>query len=220
MATAGKLAVRRRKEQGSLLCRRLRQGGFVPGNLYGHKQDAVPLAAPTADVLGLIRSGARVLDVELDGQSEKAIFREVQWDYLGKDIIHFDLLRVDPNERLTVEVKVELKGTSPGALAGGVLDHSLRTLEVECLAIQIPDSIQVKISTLEIGQAIHVRELEVPPDTRILNNPDTVVVRVAAHIAEPAAGEAAVAEGPAQPEVIGRKAAEEEAGEATAEKKK
>src|SRR6185295_17684548 len=98
------------------------------------------------------------------------------------------------NETLTVEVKVELKGTAPGTLGGGVLDHNLRTLTVECLAIQIPDSIVVKISTLEIGHVVHVRDLEVPPNTKILNNPDAVVVRVAqpgAEIDLTAAGEGA-----------------------------
>jgi large subunit ribosomal protein L25 len=125
-------------------------------------------------------------------------------------------LRVDPNEKLTVEVKVELKGTAPGTLGGGVLDHTLRTLTVECLAIQIPDSIVVKISTLEIGQALHVRDLEVPPNTKIINNPDAVVVRVAQPGAEIEVAAGGVGEeGPAQPEIIGRKVAEtEEEGEA------
>lgn len=221
MAVSGKLAVKRRAENGSLQCRKLRRGGFVPGNLFGHKQDAVPLSAQLTDVMSLVRAGTRVLDVEVEGHAEKALFREVQWDYMGREIIHFDLLRIDPNERLTVEVKIELKGTAPGVLGGGVLDHSLRTVEVECLAIQIPDSIQVKISSLEIGQAIHVKELEAPPDTKILNNPETVVVRVAEKVTEAEATPAAVEEGPAQPEVIGRKVAEEEgAEEAAAEKKK
>jgi large subunit ribosomal protein L25 len=131
-------------------------------------------------------------------------------------------LRVDPNETLTVEVKVELKGTAPGSLSGGVLDHTLRTLTVECLAIQIPDSIVVKISTLEIGQAMHVRDLEVPPNTKILNNPDAVVVRVAQPGAELEVAPSGIAEeGPAQPEIIGRKVAEsEEEGEVEKEKEK
>ena len=165
--------------KGSRASRRLRDKGLVPGNLYGHKQDTVPLEITSAELNHLVRGGAHVLDVELDGHLEKVLFREVQWDYLGKEILHVDLLRVDPNEKLTVEVKVELKGTAPGSLSGGVLDHTLRTLSIECLAIQIPDSISVKISALEIGQAVHVRDLEVPPNTRILNNPDAVVVRVA-----------------------------------------
>src|SRR5262245_37998588 len=211
MAVTGKMVVQRRTAQGSRECRQLRAQGIVPANLYGHKQETVPLSVAAADVEPLVRGGARVLDVELDGKLEKVLFREVQWDYLGKDVVHVDLLRVDPNEKLTVEVKVELKGTAPGTLSGGVLDHTLRTLTVECLAIQIPDSVVVKISTLEIGQALHVRELEVPPNTRILNNPEAVVVRVAQPGAEidlttPAAvGE----EGPAQPEINGRKVAEE-----------
>jgi large subunit ribosomal protein L25 len=193
----------------------------VPGNLYGHKQEVIPLSVPAMTLVPLIRGGARVLDVELDGHEEKAIFREVQWDYLGKEVIHFDLLRVDPNEKLTVEVKVELKGTSAGTLAGGVLDHTLRTLTVECLAIQIPDSIVVRIATLEIGQALHVRDVEIPENTRILNNPDAVVVRVAQPGAEVEPTPAVVGEeGPAQPEVIGRKAADETEEEPEPEKKK
>lgn len=222
MAVTGKLAVKKRSEQGSRDCRRLRDQGLVPGNMYGHKQAAIPLTVAAAELMPLIRGGARVLDVDLDGKTEKVLFREVQWDYLGKQVVHVDLLRVDPNEKLTLEVKVELKGTAPGTLSGGVLDHTLRTLHVECLAIQIPDSIVVKISTLEIGQALHVRDLEVPPNTRITNNPDAVVVRVAQPGAEIEATAGGVGEeGPAQPEVIGRKPAEEgEEGEPEKEKEK
>jgi large subunit ribosomal protein L25 len=222
MALTGKLVVKRRETRGSRACRRLRDMGFIPGNLYGHKQDTVPLEITALELNHLVRGGAHVLDVELDGHLEKVLFREVQWDYLGKEILHVDLLRVDPNEKLTVDVKVELKGTAPGTLSGGVLDHTLRTLSIECLAIQIPDNIQVKISALEIGQAVHVRDLEPPPNTRILNNPDAVVVRVAQpgaeiEVAAPVIGE----EGPAQPEIIGRKVAEtDEEGEPEKEKEK
>ncbi len=222
MAVTGKLVVQKRKEQGSRECRRLREKGLVPANMYGHKQDAVPLTLVAAELGPLVRGGARVLDLELDGKVEKVLFREIQWDYLGKSLVHVDLLRVDPNEKLTVEVKVELKGTAPGTLSGGVLDHTLRTLTIECLAIQIPDSVVVKISALEIGHALHVRDLEVPPNTRILNNPDAVVVRVAQPGAEVEGTVAGVGEeGPAQPEIIGRKVAEEEGeGEADKEKEK
>lgn len=225
MAVTGKLAVTKRSQHGSRDCRRLRDRGLVPGNIYGHKQANVALSVPAAELVQLIRSGARVLDVDIEGQVEKVLFREVQWDYLGKEVLHVDLLRVDPNETLTVEVKVELKGTAPGALGGGVLDHTLRTLTIECLAIQIPDSIVVKISSMEIGHSLHVRDLEVPPNTKILNNPDAVVVRVAQPGAELDLTTAAVGEeGAAQPEVIGKKPVEgeeaAEGGEKEKEKKK
>jgi large subunit ribosomal protein L25 len=220
MAVAGKLAVKRRPEHGSIQCRKLRRDGIVPGNIYGHKQAAVPVASSAGDITALVRGGTRVLDIDLEGSVETAIIREIQWDYLGKEIVHFDLVRVDPNEKLEVEVKVELKGTAPGVLSSaGVLDHTLRTLTIECLAIQIPDSIIVKINTLEVGQAIHVREIDVPPNTRILNNPEAIVVRVAQHVEEAASTAAPGEEGPAQPEVIGKKPADEEEAEATEKKK-
>ena len=219
MAVIGKLVAAKRTQQGSRGCQNLRGRGLVPGNVYGHKQDNVALEASAAEVTSLIRAGARVVDLDVDGHVEKVLFREIQWDYLGQHVLHFDVLRVDPNERLTVEVKVELRGTAPGALGGGILEHTLRSLHVECLAIQIPDSIVAKIGALEVGQSIHVRELEVPPNTKILNNPDDVVVHIVVPGAElPAAG--AGEAGPAQPEVIGKKPTEEEGAEGEKDKKK
>src|SRR5207302_625558 len=88
MAVTAKLAVKRRAEQGSRECRRLRAEGMIPGNMYGHKQEAVPLTLSAAELAPLVRAGARVLDVELDGKTEKVLFREVQWDFLGKDLVH------------------------------------------------------------------------------------------------------------------------------------
>jgi large subunit ribosomal protein L25 len=221
MAVSGKLSVKRRSQHGSRECRRLRSEGLLPGNIYGHKQDAIPLTMSAADLLALVKAGTRVLDLDIEGHVEKALFREVQWDSLGNQIVHVDLLRVDPNEKLTIEVKVELKGTAPGTLGGGVLDHTLRSLTVECLAIQIPESIPVKIGSLELGQAIHVRDLDVPPNTKIMNNPDAVVVRVAQPGSDAEGTGALGEEGPAQPEVIGRKADEgAEEGEADKDKEK
>ena len=83
MAVTGKLVVKRRQEQGSRACRRLRDTGLVPANLYGHKQETVPLTVANAEVTPLVRAGARVLDVDLDGKLEKALLREVQWDHLS-----------------------------------------------------------------------------------------------------------------------------------------
>lgn len=216
MSVMGKLAVQRRKEHGSRSCNKLRQTGKVPGNIYGHKQDAVPVSVTYGELLQLVKSGSRVLDVELDGKSETAIVRELQWDTFGRQILHFDLVRVDPNEKLTVEVRVELKGTAPGTLSGGILDHEMRTLTIECLAIQIPDFIPVKVGHMEVGAALHVRELELPPNMRCLNHSEDVVVQI---LAPGAAPEPTGGEGPAQPELI-KKPAKEGAEDAAAPEKK
>ncbi len=164
-----------------------------------------------ADALNaLLNSGTRVLDVEINGGTEKVMFREVQWDAFGNKILHFDLLRIDADERVTVEVQVELRGISPGVTAGGVLDHHSRTLSLECPAIQIPDSIPVRISDLEIGDSIHVSDLDLPAGFEIHNPPESMVVQVQAPKEEEEELEEAAEPGPAEPEVIGRKEEQEE----------
>jgi large subunit ribosomal protein L25 len=113
-----------------------------------------------------------------------------------------------------------LKGTAPGTLAGGILDFHLHAVTIECLAIQIPDNIPVKIGELQMEQAIHVRELELPANTVVKNDPETVVVQVKhiVEVVEPT-GEAGAEPGPTQPEIVGRKVKEDEEGEAGEEKK-
>lgn len=202
MAITSTLAAERRKNQGSAACRRLRRDGFVPGNIYGHHQDAIPLAVSADKLTAIIKAGAKVVELQLDGKTETSIFREVQWDTFGVRIQHFDLLRVDADERVEVNVRVDLKGTAPGVLSGGILEHHLHELSIECPAIDIPDAIIVRIGELQLEGSIHVRELELPPNVKVLNAPEEVVVHVGTPMEEEATeGEA----GPAEPEVIGRK---------------
>lgn len=204
-----KLVAQRRTKLGTSANRRLRASGQVPGNVYGHKQDPISVSFSTKEAAALVRSTHRVVDLELDGKTETAILRETQWDAYHKELWHVDFMRVDANERVKVDVDVVLRGTAAGALAGGVLEHSLHMLHVDCLAINIPEAISVKIQGLQIGQAIHVKELDIPEGVTVLNNPDAIVVRVVQPIVvEVALSEAAVAE----PEVIKKekKAAEED----------
>ncbi len=212
MAQDQTLVAEKRTKTGSSECRRLRRIGLVPGNLYGHGQDPVTLSV-TADALNsLVQSGTRVLDLQINGDTEKTMFREVQWDTFGMNILHFDLLRIDAQERVTVEVSVELKGASPGVIAGGHLDLQTRSLSLECPAFQLPDSIPVRIGSLEIGDAIHVSDLDFPEGFEIHNPPESVVVQVLAPREEEEEVEEAEL-GPAEPEVIGRKEEKEEESE-------
>jgi large subunit ribosomal protein L25 len=142
------------------------------------------------------------------------MFRDIQWDTFGSEVNHIDFLRIDPNDRVEVEVPIVLKGTAPGVLGGGVLDFHLHSVTIECLAIAIPDNIPVKIGELQLEQAIHVRELELPPNTVVKNDPETVVVQVKhiVEVVEPTA-EGAAEPGPTEPEIVGRKVKEAEEGE-------
>lgn len=211
MANDPKLVAEKRVKLGTAECRRLRRQGLVPGNVYGHQQDPVAFSV-SADILTpILHSGHKVVDLEMGSAVEKAMFREVQWDTFGQVVQHFDLVRVDANERVTVDVAIVLRGNAPGVLSGGMLEQHLHSLTLDCPAIEIPERITVRISELEIGGVIHVSDLELPGHTHVQTTDDTVVVRVVEAVAEEedVEGEA----GPAQPELVGRKDEGEEDGE-------
>ena len=221
MAIEMKLAAAKRTQRGSTACRRMRREGRIPGVVYGHQQEPISFEVTWESLAPVLKAGTRVVDLDVDGHVEKAMFRDIQWDTFGMAVRHIDLLRIDPNERVEVQVPIVLKGIAAGVLSGGILDHHLHNVTLECLAIQIPDGISVKIAELQIGQAIHVSELELPANTVVKNEPEMVVVQVkqALETEEPSA-EGAEA-GPAQPEIVGRKVKEtdEEEGDEKKDKK-
>jgi large subunit ribosomal protein L25 len=217
MAESIALTTKPRKDYGKQHARRLRRQGLVPAVIYGHKEATVSLALPSEDLQKAIRHGARVVDVQAGGKVEKALIKEVQWDHLGLEILHVDFARVAVDERIEVNVRVEIRGTAIGIAAGGVIDQPMHLLPVECLAMAVPDSIRVNVSELQLEQAIHVRELVLPEGVKALADPDAVVVQIVAKQLEPevapAPAEGAAPE-QAEPEVIRReKPVEEEEAE-------
>ena len=209
MAETTKLVARPRTELGTIKCRKLRKQGFVPGNVYGHGTDSIAFAVDEEALNTIVHAGRRVVDLELDGETGKAMFREVQWNTWGTLIQHIDLIRVSADERVTVEIPIVLRGTSPGVQAGGNTEQPLRTISLDCLAVELPESIVVRVGTLEIGDAIHISDLEVPENTTILNPPETLVVQVVESVElEDEAGDEVP--GPAEPEVIGQKKDDDE----------
>ncbi len=206
MSKEAKLVVKTRtdKEQGSAACRRLRWSGQVPGNIYGHNAPPISVVIDSDALTPVLMSGAKVVDVELDGKVDKAVVREIQWDTFGKRISHFDLLRVDPNERVNIIVPLELKGTAPGVLMGGVLEHVMHSITIDCLAYQIPDTIHVRIGSLELGKSIHVSDLVLPEGSHAHAAPDAIVVHI---VTAKAQEEIPAGAGPIEPEMIGKKPA-------------
>lgn len=215
MATIQKLAASRRKETGTAACRKLRRSGMVPGNVYGHGQEPLPITVSSEVIRPIVTSGAHVINLEFEGKTETALIREVQWDTFSTYVRHLDLVRVDANERVRISVPVQLKGTAIGILAGGIVEQPLHSLHIDCPAIQIPDFISVKIGHLEIGQAVHVKELaDLPEGVKILDAPEALIVHIVKPgiIEEPAAGEAVP--GPAEPELIKKEKKTEDEEEA------
>jgi large subunit ribosomal protein L25 len=203
-----------RQPKGTTGARRLRRQGLVPAVVYGHGEETLSISLPRAELVNAIRHGVRVIDLRAGNKEEKALIKDVQWDHLGKELLHVDFARVSMDERIVVSVPLELRGTAPGVNAGGVLDQPIHSVSVECLAISIPESIRVNIHELQIDSAIHVRDLVLPPGVKVMTDPDAIVVHVTAPVAEPEPA-AAAAEAPtaAEPEVIGRPKPEEEEAE-------
>ena len=203
MSKEAKLVVKTRAENGSAACRRLRWDGQVPGNIYGHNAPPTSVMISAEALIPVIQSGTKVVDVELDGKVDKAVVREIQWDVFGRNIQHFDLLRVDPNERVNIVVPLELKGTAPGVLVGGVLEQTMHSITIDCLAYQIPDTIQVRIANLELGKSIHVSDLVLPEGSHAHAQADAIVV----HVIQPKVQEEVATASPTEPETIGKKPA-------------
>jgi large subunit ribosomal protein L25 len=209
MAETVRLKTETRPERGTRLARRMRRTGKVPAVLYGHKQETVALTVSGEETAWAIRHGARVVDLAVGDTVESALIAEVQWDHLGKELLHIDFQRVSRDERIKIVVPVELRGT-PTAVGGGIIEQPLHTLHIECLATAVPESIRVILSDLHVGSVVHVKELHLPEGVTVLDDPEAIVVQIKAPVVEAEAPAAPA--GPAEPEVIGR--VKEEEGEA------
>ena len=199
------LTVESRKNLGKRNSRRLRNSGKVPAVLYGHGETNLSLSAPADQVRAVIRHGARVVDLT-GAVSEKAFIRELQWDVYGLEVLHVDLTRVSADEKVEVELTIDLRGEAPGVRDGGVVNQLVHVVAAECLVSAIPDKLHMSINDLKLGDELTAARLDLPAGVALLVDPEMVIVQCV----EPKAEEevAAAAQG-AEPEVIGRKAEDE-----------
>jgi large subunit ribosomal protein L25 len=219
MATqSAQITVNPRSEKGSRANKRLRDSGFVPGVIYGHKEAVVPVRMPKKELVTQLERGAHVFDLSMDGKSEKVLVKEVQYDHLGLEVLHVDFARVSLDEKVEVTIPLELKGTPKGEAEGAVLQQFIAELEIECLVTDIPDRIIHNVADMEKDAELHISDLKLPPGVRVLQDAELLVATVREIQEEVAAVEAV--EGAAEPEVIGRKAEDEEAPAEGAEAKK
>ena len=208
-----------RSALGSRANKRLRDSGFVPGVVYGHKEAVVPVTLPKKEISTHLAKGAHVFDLTLSGKSEKVLVKDVQFDHLGIEVLHVDFARVSLDERVEVTVPLELKGTPKGEADGGVLQQIVAELEIECVVTDIPDVVTHNVSEMAIDDVVHIKDLKLPAGAKAMQDPDLIVAMV--KVIEEEAGTAAAEGETAEPEVIGRKPEEGEAaeGDAKAEKK-
>ncbi|MBI4878505.1 MAG: 50S ribosomal protein L25 [Planctomycetes bacterium] len=213
MVEVTKLELARREAVGTNAVRGLRKAGSVPVVLYGHGREALALAAAGRALQDVIARGARFLELSIEGQTETALIREVQYDAFGLEVLHIDLMRVDIDEAINVSVPVEMRGRPKGLAEGGALQKLLTDVEIRIAPRHIPEAIVVNISGLEVNQSIYVRDLELPPSAKLLEDPDKIVCTVAVPRGLEEAAPAPAPEQAAEPEVVGQKKEAEEAPE-------
>jgi large subunit ribosomal protein L25 len=207
MAEAVRIRVEPRDAQknkgtGTRVARRLRKRGLVPAVIYGHKQAVVPVTLTRDDVWRMVKAPGHLAELEVGGTTETVLIRDVQWDHLGKEIIHLDFARVSAEEIVHTEVPFEFRGHAAGIAAGGIVEQVVHTLKISCPAGAIPDSIKADISHLQVNEGLHVRELSLPPDVKVNAEPELLLVHVVVRAVAPEPTPEAAAETPAQPEVI------------------
>ncbi len=214
------LAAAARNETGSGPVKRLRQQGWLPCVVYDAKGQALALKINRHNFEMLLRQhGARNLILELDieaGQRRLVLLKEVQRDYVRDYLLHADFLEISMTQKLRVEVALHLVGEPIGVTQqGGVLEHILRVVEVECLPSDIVKSFSLDVSQLDIGDSLFVRDLNIASQFTLLTSGDIAVASVQLpDVEEETKPEAEAAEATG-PEVIGKgKDEDTEAGEA------
>lgn len=199
-----------RTGSGSREAARLRKRGFIPAIVYGHKETPEAIAVSMEHLATAIRQRTHTLELQTGGKKQSVLIQDIQYNHLIKDVLHVDFLRVSATDRIHVTVPVELRGTAIGAKGGGVLIQPLHDLHIECLVSARPESIRVKIDELQLGQAIHVRELQVPEGVKVLHDPEAVVVQIKMPSVQAEVVAAPVEGTTAEPEVITAKKKEKE----------
>jgi large subunit ribosomal protein L25 len=192
----------------------LRRDGWVPANLYGHHEECIALTLELKAFRKFLEAGHRVVNLEINGRSERGLVKEIQYDAYGDQCLHVDFARVGREEKITVGVPVETVGAPKGVSGGGVLVFPLRDLRVEGPADRIPERLEVHIAELHLGEAIRVRDLPLPEGCSFKEDLEQVVVMLSAPQVVPEAAPAPEAPAASEPEVIKRKKEEEESAEA------
>ena len=204
MAKQVKLKAEPRSATGRSAARRLKARGIVPAVVYGGKEKSQPLQVSARDINAMLShaSGENIL-VELEIAGEKAtrtaLLQEVQHSPVGGDVLHVDFHAISMDEKIQADVTLEPLGVPTGVKNfGGLLEQNLRVLAIECLPRDLPDKITVDVSALNIGDSIHVRDIELPSGVTAKVQPDLTAFSVMAPVIEeePVAAEAEAAAGP------------------------
>ena len=204
------LAAMKRSSNGSADARRIRRAGRIPGVIYGRTGQSISIDLDAKEFAAGIKniSASTIVNVDIEGESHDAFVKDTQRVIRDGSILHGDFYEVEAGVALRTKVSVHTPGNPIGIRDGGILELPLHEIEVECLPKDLPERIVVDIAGLHVNQSIHVRDLAIGENVRLISPADQVIalVKFARDEAVPAAP-AEDAEGPAAPEAAAEKKA-------------
>ncbi|HDS31033.1 MAG TPA: 50S ribosomal protein L25 [Firmicutes bacterium] len=169
-----------RDKIGTRASRALRESGYIPATLYSNGKPAASLKLESITWTKALSEELHLVKINVGDQTHMVTVREVQRDPLSQKIIHVDLLGIKMDEAISFHVKVEFVGNPIGVKEGGVLSKAVDHIEVECLPTVVPDSIEVDISKLNVGESIHASDLVMPEGVTLASETNTVLASVVA----------------------------------------
>jgi len=176
------LVAEKREATGKGVARKLRAAGRIPAVVYGRGKQTTPISIDSTLLEKLLQgSGAgmnTLIELSVDGETATALVKELQRDPVRGRPLHTDFYLVDMDKKVEVSVPLLFTGKAKGVDSGGILDHPMREIELECLPRAIPEKIEVDVSALEIGDSIHVRDLVLPEGVEMLSDANLTVASV------------------------------------------
>jgi large subunit ribosomal protein L25 len=168
----------KKRELGKKATNAVRSAGLIPGIFYAKGKEPIAIATTFKQLRPAVyTSDTHIITMNVEGAGKMdCIIKDVEFDPVTEEIVHFDLLGIIEGQTLHVEVPITLKGQAKGVVvAGGLLEHLLHKIQIECLPAALPENIEIDVTSLEVGKSIHVSDLKVagvkfmiPPSTSIV----------------------------------------------------
>ena len=166
----------KRDAQGTGASRRLRRAGQLPGIIYGASGDALPVTFDHNELYHSLRKDAfhsSVLALAVDGAKESVVLRDVQWHPFKQQVLHLDFQRIAAGEKMHLKVPLHFVGAdvAPAVKLGGcMISHTINELDVQCLPKDLPEFIEVDLSTMEAGQSVHISQIKLPAGVELVQH--------------------------------------------------
>lgn len=224
------LEAQKRLDIGKGKVNRLRKRATIPAVVYGEGKGSIPIQVAVKDFINLMnahKGESFVLKLRIKDnaghQDKSVLIKQLQHNPVSDEIIHIDFNEISLTKTIRIKVPLTASGEAIGVKRdGGVLDHILWEVEIECLPTRIPKAIEIDVSNLKIGDSLHVKQLTIPEGIKVLNDPEATILAVVMPTKEeaaPAAEEVAAGQAKAEPEVIKEKKEKVEGAESGAGKK-